>query len=454
MSIRVPLVVWLFTDRTLKADHSRLVSRYFERNPGPIEIRAGMRSVELTPDMDHAFSWDNAFECLNKIRAQYEIPPDHIVYLLTALPNEYNWYSFEDPNFPCNAVGHVGDYSWVTRAPAEVISAHYVLKTIFSVILGKADLNWEDYMHETMRGCISDFCSEKSQLDFKLRTGDICGDCMDVLAKIGVPDELLKQAIAVMESMRKSTVSTGPYLSSQDDYNRWPFPVAVTRHKASQAINATNRLKLLLDHLDSLVRYICFAYGAHTGETPNIGARPSLGTLVEAVRNLPDGEYRIPSRLGRIVNQNNLVHIRNETLGHGHGPPDEQTYGPSIQRLQAGLQELEQVADAFLSAYQLIIPGPISMAGGVYNLEGRQLIGSHLLHPQFRKALSDSPDRLGIRENTHVYLCNTSMTSFKSLSPYIRFDTCTECRHQRVLLSDGGNIYLDVFGGHRIQLSA
>jgi hypothetical protein len=106
-------------------------------------------------------------------------------------------------------------------------------------------------MHETMRGCFYDFCLEKGQLDFKLRTGDICGDCMDVFTKIGVPEELLTQAINIMESLRRSTVSTGPYLSSQDDYNRWPFPVAVTRHKASQAINATNRLKLLLDHLPS-----------------------------------------------------------------------------------------------------------------------------------------------------------------------------------------------------------
>jgi hypothetical protein len=449
MSIRV----WLFTDGTLKAKHSRLVCRYFERNPGPIEIREGMRSVELVPDVGKAFSWENAFKSLHEIRRVHDIPADEIVYLLTALPNENNWYSFEDPNFHCNAVGHVGDFSWVTRASSEVISAHYVLKTVFNMLLANAGLNWADYMHEEMRGCFYDFCEEKSQLDFKLRTGDICGDCMGVFAKIGVPDELLKQAVDIMESLRKSTVSTGPYLPPQDDYNRWPFPVAVTRHKASQAISATNRLKLLLDHLDSLVRYICFAYGAHTGAIPAIAARSSLGSLVEAVRNLPDGEYGIPKQFTKIVSQHNLVHIRNETLGHGYGPPDEQTYVPNVQRLQAGLQELEQLADAFLSAYQLIVPGTISMTGGAYNLEGRQLIGSHLLHPQFKKALSDSPDRLGILENKDVYLCNASMTSFKSLSPYIKFDTCPECRHQRVLLSDGGRLYIDVFGGHRIEMT-
>jgi hypothetical protein len=452
MSIQFPLVVWLFTDRTVSANHARLVARYFENNPGPIQIRLGKGSVQLRPDRGEALSWNSAFRCLNEIRRQQEIPADEIVYLLTALPNESNWYCFEDPDCRCNAVGHVGNYSWVTRAPSEVISAHYVLTTVFGVILAKAGLKREDYMHEEMRGCFSDFCLEKSQLDFKLRTGDICGDCMDVAARIGVPDELLKQVVDIMESMRRATVSTAPYLSSQDDYSRWPFPVAVTRHKASQAINVTNRLKLLLDHLDCLVRYVFFAYGAYTGAIPNIAARPSLGSFVEALRNLPDGEYGIPSRLARIVSQGDLVHIRNETLG-GYGPPDEQTYSDKIERLQAGLGDLKQVADAFLSAYQLVVPGTITMAGGVYNLEGRQLIGSHLLHPQFRKALTASPDRLGIRENTHVYLCNVSMTSFKTLSPYIRFETCPECRHQRVLLSDGGNIYIDVFGGHRIRMN-
>ncbi len=216
---------------------------------------------------------------------------------------------------------------------------------------------------------------------------------------------------------------------------------------------ATNRLKLLLDHLDCLVRYVFFAYAAHTDVIPAIAERPSLGRFVEALRNLPHGDDGLPGRLARIIGQRNLVHLRNETLGHGYGPPDEQSYGDRIGRLQVGLAELEETADAFLSACQLVVPDTISMSGGHYNIDGRQLTGSHLLHPQFRKTLSDSPDRLGIRETSQVYLCNISMTSFKPLSPHIRFATCPECRHHRVLLSDGGSTYLDVFGGHRIQLS-
>jgi hypothetical protein len=94
----------------------------------------------------------------------------------------------------------------------------------------------------------------------------------------------------------------------------------------------------------------------------------------------------------------------------------------------------------------------ISLTRGVYNLEGRQLIGSHLLHPYFIKELSDSPDRLGIRETADVYLCDTSRASFKSLSPLVRLDICRECRHQRVFLSDGGQIYIDVFIGHGTEV--
>lgn len=451
--MQFPLIVWLFRDRTLSASHARRVARYFENHPGPIQIRVAERPVELRPDRGNAFSWDSAFMRLSEIRQQHGIAEDQFIYLLTALSNEHNYFCFEDPDCYRNSVGHVGDYSWMTRAPAEAISTHYVLTTVYRVILDEAGLDWHDYMHEEMRGCFSDFCKEKSQLDFKLRTGDICGDCMGVLARAGVPDELIRQTVAVMESMRRDTVSTAPYLSTQDDYSRWPFPVAVTRHKASQAINATNRLKLLLDHLDCLVRYVCFAYGAHTGAVSAIGERPSLGSFVDALRNLPAGESGLPGRLARIISQGNLVHLRNETLGHGYGPPDENLYGDKIARLQAGLGELEQAADAFLSAYQLVVPDAISMTDGVYNVGGRRLTGSHLLHPQFSKALPDSPDRLGIRETGRVYLCNTSMTSFAPLWPHIRFDTCTECRHQRVLLGDGGITYIDVFGGHRIELN-
>jgi len=243
MTVEVPPAVWLFSDSTVKQGHAHLVARYFESNPGPIQIRIGKTPIHLIPDLGDAFSWENAFERLRETRLTYKIPANEIIYLLTALPNENNWYCFEDPDFIFNAVGHVGDYAWVTRAASEVISSHYVLKTVFNVMLGNIGLSLDQLMHEQMRGCFYDFCENKSQLDFKLRTGDICGDCLNLFTEKGIPQELLAQTVNIMEALRRVTVSTGPYLPTQDVYDRWPFPVAITRHKAAQATNATNRLK-------------------------------------------------------------------------------------------------------------------------------------------------------------------------------------------------------------------
>jgi hypothetical protein len=120
--------------------------------------------------------------------------------------------------------------------------------------------------------------------------------------------------------------------------------------------------------------------------------------------------------------------------------------------MEFGLQAIESKADAFFCAYQLIVPDEIRLTGGLYSLEGRKLIGSHLLHPHFSKQVATSPDRLGITENTTVYLCDAAMRSFSPVSPYIRLDVCPECRHQRVLMNDGGRMYIDVFVGHRIEL--
>jgi hypothetical protein len=58
--------------------------------------------------------------------------------------------------------------------------------------------------------------------------------------------------------------------------------------------------------------------------------------------------------------------------------------------------------------------------------------------PDIRLALTNLSDR--------------KMEGFKQISPYLCSNICPECRHQRILLTDGGNQYIDVFMGHRVKM--
>ena len=56
------------------------------------------------------------------------------------------------------------------------------------------------HLHPETRGCLFDFCEEKSDIGFKLRTGDVCPACRKELARAGVPRErVLRMLDAVRE---------------------------------------------------------------------------------------------------------------------------------------------------------------------------------------------------------------------------------------------------------------
>src|SRR5262249_59145376 len=127
--------------------------------------------------------------------------------------------------------------------------------TVFNALLHEAQVLRDEVWHQKSRGCFFDFCAYKEDLSIKLRTADICGDCMQIFRSVGIPDALLKQTVAIMEASRKLAINTGQFLESEAEFSAWPFPVAITRHKVVQAVNPLLRFMLLLDHFDSLVRF-------------------------------------------------------------------------------------------------------------------------------------------------------------------------------------------------------
>jgi hypothetical protein len=85
-------------------------------------------------------------------------------------------------------------------------------------------------------------------------------------------------------------------------------------------------------------------------------------------------------------------------------------------------------------------------------IEGECLSGSHVLHPRFRLEVKVDPRSIGLTGENDVYLTDSAMGCFKRISPFIRSAVCPECRHPRILVTDGGDQFIDVFMGHRVKL--
>jgi hypothetical protein len=59
-------------------------------------------------------------------------------------------------------------------------------------------------IHETPRGCIMDFCQEKSQIILKMRTADVCHTCMQKIIERDIPQLHTRQFFDVLDGIRLS----------------------------------------------------------------------------------------------------------------------------------------------------------------------------------------------------------------------------------------------------------
>jgi hypothetical protein len=410
----------------------------------------------LTPNAHGRLSFNETFALLRTLRVNQGLDPSTFLFLLTHTPNESNWFAAEDPVCVRNGFGLVEDYSWVTAAPVSVVVAHYVLEGIFNALVTEGGIPWRKLWHAESRGCLFDFCQRKSELALKLRTADICGDCTAAFQGICIPDDLLRQAVAIMEASRRLAVNTKQWLTADPPFQEWPFPVAITRHKVVQARNPLHRFMLLLDHFDSLVRYFYLAHEVTQGRKPELAERPSLGWWVDRLASVLPRHDPFRSVV-QIANRENVVALRNEMRAHGWISASEDAYDDEAQQLEQTLTEIEAELRPFLDTWRLVVPRTFRLREGAWDVQGDLLMGSHTLHPRFSVRLTE-PNAAGMSDQGKVFVADRGMQRFMPISPFIESTRCPICQNPRILISDGttdGRFqYIDVLMGHRVKLSA
>jgi hypothetical protein len=447
----VTLPVVLFYEKGVDPRHPEEVVSWFQRFPGPVSVTVKKKPVELEL-RDGVLPWETAFSKLDKLRQEGEVGDQTFLSLLTCSSNEKNWFAVESDKQLRNSFVHVGDFSWMTSAPDSIISTHYLLKAVFNCLVTEAGVPWQRLVHKKIRGCFYDFCEEKIELNLKLRTADICGDCMEAFHEIGIPDSLIQQTVEIMEASRRSALNTGKYLKQPAVFDRWPFPVAVTRHKAVQATNPLLKFLLLLDHFDSLVRYFYLANELVAGRKPTIDERPSMGWWLDQLAHSLRGERHFRDVV-RIAQQEKVVALRNEKRGHGWMSATEESYRDDAKHLEDVLTRIEEELTPFLDAYHMVLARDVRLLDDTYILEGEHLMGSNCFHPPLSIKLHTEPRSIGVTAENEVFLTNPTMNKFWKVAPYIVAAVCPTCRHPRILVTDGGRQFIDVFVGHRVEMN-
>ena len=146
--------------------------------------------------------WETLFNKSNQYRKNNRVPNDEFVFLLTDIANKENWFAALDEKNPYNGFIHTDDWDYYINCSAAFPVAYEVIalalqKHIFN---GLYDLRIN--VHQSPIGCVSDFCMHKREIILKLRTGDVCEDCIDKIGDKITPPEL-HHALQIMSSLRE-----------------------------------------------------------------------------------------------------------------------------------------------------------------------------------------------------------------------------------------------------------
>jgi len=146
-------------------------------------------------------TWDILFKKCNDYRKTKTISNQEFVILLTDLSNEKNWFAAIDDTMPFNGFVHADDWSYYIDCPQQFPIAYEVIALLLHHYSIKNLYEFQNQVHERSIGCVNDFCLNKKDIILKLRTADICSNCMSKLKdRLSITN--INHALSLLESFR------------------------------------------------------------------------------------------------------------------------------------------------------------------------------------------------------------------------------------------------------------
>ena len=162
-------------------------------------------SEKTFPFKEPQLTWEDLFLICEKYRRKYTVPENDIVFLLTDVSNDKNWFGSVDQKMR-NVF--IQTSNWSSFFGSEIDSrfpiAYEVVVWTLRIMMYRNRYELSQQLHAQPKGCMMDFCEHKSQIVLKMRTADICGDCLDFIQKRDVNRTSLNQILETMDGIRSN----------------------------------------------------------------------------------------------------------------------------------------------------------------------------------------------------------------------------------------------------------
>ncbi|NBX38958.1 MAG: hypothetical protein EBR54_06055 [Flavobacteriia bacterium] len=166
------------------------------------------REPVIFPRRTRTASWDSLIEICKAYRKNKHLPNADLVILLTDTANDANWFVGGDEAMK-NAFIHTADWHYYFEGLNERFPISYeIAASVLRMAACETFSEFRRLWHKEPRGCISDLCMNKSQIVMKMKTADICSDCMNHFSKQDLDIRLVSQVVETFEGIRKNFLTT------------------------------------------------------------------------------------------------------------------------------------------------------------------------------------------------------------------------------------------------------
>jgi hypothetical protein len=166
------------------------------------------------PERIKVVKWEKLFAICKDFRRNQGIAAGEQVVLITRLANDLNWFSGSDKD-GMNHFIHADQWDMFLPCDPRFPVAYEVTACVLRRLMFDSYRDAESCMHRSPRGCVNDVCKEKKEIILKLRTGDICHDCLERIDQREIPAPVVDQVLRLFESIRTQMLFTERYRSTQ-----------------------------------------------------------------------------------------------------------------------------------------------------------------------------------------------------------------------------------------------
>jgi hypothetical protein len=239
-------------------------------------------------------NWSTIFDKCNVYRKKNNIPDNEFVILLTEVSNSKNWFASLDENMPYNGFIHTADWNHFIKC----LDSFPIAYEVVALILQKHMFN--DYnelrtsVHLDPIGCFNDMCLEKKDIKLKMRTADICSECM-VKLKGKLTFAEINQALNIMESLRVKM------LFSQNFKQSVPLSKLVIDNRKRIFLPDFGNIEIKLRPLEKTLFFLYLRHPAGIGLSFLCDYKNELYEIYTSLSSIGD-LYEMRNRIDEMVN--------------------------------------------------------------------------------------------------------------------------------------------------------